>query len=60
MTFSENTLCQSYTSYSGTFVCLKISVSSIDVHNVKYNTSGLIMVTWEMEVIYSKMLGGFL
>ena len=52
--------CQSYTSYSGTFVCLKISVSSIDVHNVKYNASGLIMVTWEMEVIYSKVLGGFL
>ena len=32
-------------------------MSSIDVHNVKYHTSGFIVVTWEMEVIYSEMLG---
>ena len=39
--------------------CLKISVSSVYVHNIKDHIFGLIVVVWEMEVIYSKMLGGF-
>lgn len=38
---------------------MKISLSSIYVHNVKYHIFGLIVATWEMEMIYSKMLGGF-
>lgn len=54
---NENTLL-SYTFYSGTFVwkyqCLQYMCTTSKDH-----IFGLIVVVWEMEVIYSKMLGGF-